>query len=192
MNWTWPCQNNPTPGCGQHVIDLVGADAGAASVAFDWYGHVDGYDRLVIDSHQAHFDVGRLQLYLLEKAILPEITGGNADTLGEALAHWVNCADLATQAMQGNDICDASGNNCLGQTLINGACVAAMNEIGDYITAPLQNQPLLHVNLTGTARLVDENATSFASGIEDGRTDGVVFDTLEPVTATWSAVRATD
>ena len=189
VHWTWRCQNSADPNCGVQVLDLVAADAGAASVVYDWIGHVEGYDQLVVDSHQATLDVGRLQLYLLEKVIIPELTGGNADTMGEALAYWVNCDDLAAQVLGGNDICDPTGLFCIGETLINGACVAAMNEIAAQVTGPLQNQPVLDLDLSATARLVDTEAVSMAGEIVEGRTNGVVQGGMEQIDATWTAVR---
>ncbi len=192
VNWTWPCQNNPGPTCGQHEIDLAGLDAGAATVRYDWEGYVQNYDELIIQSHTATIDVGKLQVYLLEKAIIPELTGGAASTMGGALAHWVNCRDLAANALNGNDICDPTGIFCIGQTFIEGACVAAMNEIGDYITDPLQNQPSVSLDLTGDARLIDGGAISFADEVVEANTTGTVQGGTEAVSAGWSAARIVD
>lgn len=190
VHWTWQCQNNPAPDCGEYIVDLQGDGAAAAAVSYEWTGHVDGYDQLVIDSHEAHFDIGRLQLYLLEQVMLPQLTGGNADSLDEALAYWVDCDGLAQQALAGNDFCDPTGTLCLGETLIEAACTTALAEVADWITQPLLNQPVLvDIALSGHGRLRDVSANSFADQIREGYTTGTVVGSTEPVTVSWTADR---
>jgi hypothetical protein len=189
VHWDWRCQNNPDPDCGVYTVDLEGDDEEAGKVAYDWLGRVEGYDDLIIDSHEAQLDVGRLQMYLLEKIMIPELTGGNATSLSGALSYWVDCPGLAAQVMAGNDLCDPTGLFCLGQTVIEGACNAAMDQVADQVLGPIDQEVLLDIEMAGTARLLDTSATGIADEIREGHTDGTLVDSGEQVTVTWSAAR---
>lgn len=189
VNWTWRCQNSADPNCGVETLDLTGPDAAAAQVEYDWLGHVEGYDGFVVNSHEAQLDVGQLQLYLLEKVIIPEITGGAADSIEGAIQHWVNCADLAQQAIAGNDICDPTGTLCLGQTIIEGACTAAVSEVASQILDPIDESVILDIEMAGQARLIDITSNGSADEIVDGVNTGIVTGSGEAIGATWTAVR---
>lgn len=191
VDWTWRCQQNPTQNCQQYIVDLQ--STGAAAVEYDWEGYVDGYDQLVVGSHDVTFDVGRLQMYLLEQVIIPDLTGGNANSLAGALSYWVDCPGLAAQALGNNDICDPTGTLCVGQTLIEGACNAAMTEVADAVLGPIQGQDVIaDMTLDGKATLIDLTPNGIADELHDGVTEGVLTNSTEPVTATWTAVRITD
>jgi hypothetical protein len=189
VHWDWRCENNPDPDCGIYVVDLEGDDQEAGEMSYDWLGRVDGYDDLLIDSHEAQLDVGRLQMYLLEKIMIPELTGGNATSLAGALSYWADCEGIAQQAIQGNDICDPTGLFCVGETLIEGACNAAMDQIAGEVLDPIDQEVLLDIEMAGTARLVDTSATGIADEIHEGDTLGTLVESGEQVTVTWSATR---
>ncbi len=191
IDWTWRCQQNPTQNCQQYIVDLQGAGAAAAAVSYDWEGYVDGYDQLLVGSHAVSFDVGRLQMYLLEQVIIPDLTGGAANSLDGALAYWVDCPGLAAQVLGNNDICDPTGTICLGATLIEGACNAAMTQVANAILGPIQGQDVIaDMTLAGKATLIDLAPNGIADELHDGRTEGVLTNSTEPVTALWTAVRS--
>lgn len=191
VDWTWRCQQNPAQqNCQQYTVDLQGSGAAAATVSYEWTGYVDGYDQLVVGSHNVLFDIGRLQLYLLEQVIIPDLTGGNANSLAGAFAYWVDCDGLAQQALGGNDICDPSGIFCLGDAIIESACVAAVTEVADFVTGPILNQPVVaDMVLAGKATLIDGTPNGIADELHDGRTEGTLQNSTETVTANWNAVR---
>lgn len=192
IDWTWRCQLDPTiPNCDQYTVDLQDTGAQAAAVQFEWTGYVDGYDRLSINSHQVSFDIGRLQMYLLNEVILPDLTGGAANSLAGALQYWVDCPGLAANAVGNNDVC--LGPFCLGETLIEGACNAAMAAVADFVIGPIEGQDVIaDLELSASALLVDLQPDGLADELRQGQTDGVRASSTEEVHATWSAVRIGD
>lgn len=190
VDWTWRCQQNPTLNCSQYTVDLTGSGAQAATVEYDWTGFVDGFDKLMVGSHEVTFDIGRLQMYLLEQVIIPDLTGGNANSLEDALSYWVDCPGIAANALGGNDLCDSTGSFCLGQTLIEGACNAAMGAVADAVLGPIEGQDVIaDMVLDGKAILVDNTPNGIADELHEGVTEGTLANSTEQVNATWTAVR---
>jgi hypothetical protein len=191
IHWTWQCEESSADDCGIHTIDLTENGEEAGAVSYQWEGHVDGYDNLVIESHQAQIETGRLQLYLLEQVILPALTGDNAHSIGEALQYWVDCGDLASRIIGGDPICDpATGLLCIDEPLVESACNAGLNEVGEWLEGPIRDQSgALDIELSGEAKLVDSDSDGIVNEIIEGDTEGVLAGGDEPVTVEWSAVR---
>lgn len=188
VHWTWKCEQRQSADCGVHVIDVERDGLGAVSYA--WTGRVDGYDQLVIDSHEAQVDTGALLLFLLENVILPDVTGGNAHSIEEALSYWIDCTTLAQRATQGRQLCDPTGFFCVGANAVDFACEAAVGELAEYIASPIADgSNTVDIQLSGTARLVDAASNGVADEIADGRTNGILNGTGEPVTVGWTAAR---
>ena len=191
VSWTWRCTDRNAAGCESQVVDLTGTGAQAGAVSYDWTGQVDNYSDLRIDSHEAQIDIGRLQLYLLEQVILPDLTNGQANSIGEAVAYWIDCDALANAALNGSEICDPTGIFCAGPPEAAVACEFALTQLGDYLAEPLQEIDVkLDIQLAGTATLVDGDANSVTDQIDDGATTGALAGSTEPVTVQWSAVTA--
>ncbi len=191
VSWTWRCQNRQTTGCETQEVDLTEAGAEAGVVAYDWTGRVDNYDGLVIDAQATQIDIGRLQLYLLEQVILPDITNNRAHSVGEAVAYWVDCNALAQRALQGQEVCDPTGFFCAGQPEAAAACEAAIGYLAGYVTQPLEDfSATLDLDLSGRATLVDGDGNGFADQIDEGVTTGQLAGSTEPVRVEWSGVTA--
>lgn len=191
VSWTWRCAQSQTAGCETHEVDLTNNGGAAGAVSYDWTGQVQTYDHLVIESHQAQIDIGRLQLFLLEQVILPDITNGQANSIAEAIVYWIDCNALASRALQGAEVCDPTGFFCAGEDEAAIACEFALGELADYVTQPLEGLTSnLDIELAGTAKLVDGDSNGITDQIDDGNTTGQLSGSSEPVVVEWSAVTA--
>lgn len=189
--WTWKCEDRQAAGCESHRVDLTEAGGAAGAISYDWTGRVDDYADLVIDAHAVQIDIGRLQLYLLEQVILPELTNGRATSLAEAAAHWIDCGALAQRALQGQEMCDPTGFFCVGPPEAASVCEDAIEFLAEQVTRPLRDlDATLQMQMNGRATLVDGAGAGIAAQIDDGLTTGTVAGASEPVRVEWSGVSA--
>jgi hypothetical protein len=189
INASWNCPVGSPAGCGRYEIpvDPAGNLPGLGNVNYLWSGTVTDYDQLHINSHAFNFAYGALLLTIIEQVAIPQLTGGNANTLAGALSYWVDCPGIA-QSVAGNLLC-LTPTQCLGQTIVEQACVGAMNGIAASVSAPLLNQSVsFDLEFTGGATLVDGQSEGFVDNIVDGHNVGTMVSTGAPVDVLWSAV----
>lgn len=185
---SWQCEEDPSPTCADTTIDVE--RDGFGEVSYDWTGRVEGYDRLVIESHAVQVDTGALLLFILENEILPALTRGNAHSVEEAVGSLINCQTIARRATQGRDLCDPSGIFCIGQAGVEAACEAGIAALTEQLVAPIRDASnVVDLQLAGTATLRDLDSDGLVDAIEDGETLGTLNNTNEPVVVEWEAAR---
>lgn len=182
LNLSWQCTGaNPAPGCGRYEIpvDRDGNLPGLGSVNYTWTGTVTDYDQLAIASHAFAFHYGELLLTIIEQVAIPQLTGGSANTLAGALAHWIDCQGIAQ---------DLSSEPLI-QGIATQACNGAMAGIAATVTAPLLNQSVsFDLEFSGSATLVDGQSEGFVDSINEGHNLGTMVSTGAPVDVLWTAV----
>ncbi len=184
LNLSWQCDQNSGPNCGRYEIpvDADGNLPGLGHVAYDWEGAVVNYDQLELSSLETVFDYGGLLVTIINQVVVPELTGGNANSLGGALSYWVDCPGLAQQ------IAGCASGSCLGASVVDGACQAAMTTVANQVIQPLQQQSVtLALEFDGEGTLYDSAANGFVDQIVDGKNVGTMVDTGAPVNVDWSA-----
>ncbi len=180
LNLSWQCDVNSPPDCGRYEIpvDPDGNLPALGYVSYDWTGEVVDYDGLKLDSLQTQIEYGKLLVLIIEKVVMPELTGGNADTLAGALNYWVDCPGLA-QDLVGSGI---------GATIVDTACQAALTTAAGVIVAPLQNENVVFdLVFDGEATMKDTASNGWVDEIRDGENVGTMVNSGAPVTVEWSA-----
>jgi hypothetical protein len=163
-------------------------------MSYQWQGTVEGYDAFTVQSYQTQLQMGALLLHIIEAVVIPQLTGGNADSLAGAFAYWIDCADLAQQVV-GNQWCVTvpflGTQLCLGQATAEMACNYAIQELTQRVVDPIINQSIvLDVTLSGNATLVDTTSDGYANEMKDGVTTGVVDGSSAPILVEWEATLA--
>jgi hypothetical protein len=201
LYWRWNCDASSPPDCG--AIDLV-ADANGqlgslGVVSSEWTGRVASYNQLQIDQHPQTLRYGRLIIYILNDVIIPEVTNGNANSLSEAFAYWIGCADLA-DSITGSD----GEVGALGATLtddqIESFCSNSISTIFGFADLIVNNLEFdLGMRIGGEATTVETTSDGFVDLLEDGTYEGYIQSTDSntsgqgsPIDATWSAERIDD
>lgn len=200
LYWRQGCDQVADPICGQIPIRATDgstfADLGVLSSS--WTGRVVGYDQLQIDEHPITLRYGRLLIYVLNQVILPSITGGNASSLTEAFAYWINCGGLAL-SITGSDgeICALSA--CIQASQIEGFCSGTVSTLFGFADALITNLEFdANIRVGGDATLIEEDSDGFVDRMEMGTYRGYLNASsnsggqqglTSPVTATWSATK---
>lgn len=184
LNLSWRCDQNSGPNCGRYEIpvDADGNLPGLGHVSYDWEGQVVNYDELDLTSLETDFDYGGLLVTIINQVVVPELTGGNATSLGGALSYWVDCPGLAQQ------IAGCASGSCVAASVVDGACQAAMTTVANQVIQPLQSQSVtLALELEGEGTLFDSAANGFVDQIIDGKNVGTMVDSGAAVNVDWSA-----
>lgn len=133
----------------------VGSQTEFGALQAVWDGRIVDYNQLEIDPHEMEIPYGRVAMYFLTNSILPAVTGGNANSIGGALEHWI-CSGLGSifsiPAATVQGFC---------RTAVNMLDLAA-NIFADGLTLPIN----LHISGLGT--LVDYTSDGMADVIEEG------------------------
>jgi hypothetical protein len=199
LYWRWNCPMNAPDDCG--AIDIVADESGNLGqlgvLSSEWDGRVVAYNQLQIDEHPLTIRYGRLIRYILNDVVLPELTGGNANSLSEAFAYWIGCGDLAT-SITGSDgeICGAG--LCVYDSDIEGFCSTAVGTVFGFADALVRNLDFdIGLRLGGEDTLVEETSDGYVDRIVEGTYNGYMESTDDmgqtrrsPFTATWEAVKA--
>lgn len=199
LYWRKGCDQVADPICGQIPINATDgstfADLGVLSS--NWTGRVVGYDQLQIDEHPITLRYGRLLIYVLNQVILPSITGGNANSLTEAFAYWINCQGLALNVTGADgEICALGA--CIQATQIEGFCSGTISTLFGFADALITNLEFdANIRVGGDATLIEEDSDGFVDKMERGSYRGYLGTSnnggqqglTSPVTATWSATK---
>ena len=183
LNLDWRCDTVANPGCGDYELsmDQDGNLPGLGAVHYDWTGRIYDYNHLTIEGHEMTIEYGALLVTIIEQVVIPELTNGQANTFEGAFNYWVDCNGLAQNIV---------GSLPIGQGAVEQACLDAMADAADYVTAPLLNQNTAFLlDLAGTAMLRDTTSNNWVDEMYDGVHTGTMVDTGAPVSVEWSAVR---
>lgn len=162
--WTRGCDGTD-PTCGEIRIG-VGADSEIGVLQGRWDGRVYDYNQLEIDPHEVTIPYGRVITYLLNQHLLPGITGGNANNLGQAFEYLL-CNNLGSFSIAGFTF-DAS--------TMQGFCSAVFNALG--LVAELYVGSLTYsidLDISGVGTLVDLESNGMVNIIEDGEFLGELY-----------------
>ncbi len=191
LYWRWDCDANSPPDCG--AIDLAADSAGEIAdlgvLSSEWTGRVVGYNQLQIDTHSLTLRYGRLIIYILNDVIIPRITDNNANSLSEAFAYWIGCADIASSI---GDI-SALGFN-LSEAQIEGFCTSAVSTIFGFADLLITNLEFdIGLRLGGEGKLIELTSDGRVDEIREGTFTGYMESSeggaSSPFTATWEGVR---
>jgi hypothetical protein len=193
LYWRWNCDSTSPPDCGAIEILADGnGDFGELGVlSSEWTGRVTAYNQLQIDMHPLSLRYGRLIQYVLNEVILPEMTDGNANSLGDAFTYWV-CDGLVSRVADSNgEVC--AGSNCIDAQYYCETAVSTVFGFADLLVSNLEYD--LGMRIGGEGRLVETTSDGFVDFIEDGEFNGYMQNVdlgqqqASPIEATWSAER---
>jgi hypothetical protein len=185
LYFSWQCDSTSPPNCGRYELPVAanGQIQGLGHVSYDWTGNVENYNQLNLYSIETRFDYGALMVTILEQVVIPELTGGNANSVAGFLVNLVDCAGIASEISAG-----AGSGSGLVQTVVENACTGVVTQLANEVTQPLQNlQVEFDLELDGTATLIDGQSAGFVDEIQNGLNLGTVVSTQAPVTVEWSA-----
>lgn len=199
LYWRRGCDANSPPDCGQIPItaDSGSEFANLGVLSSNWMGRVVAYDQLQIDQHPITLRYGRLIIYVLNEVILPAVTNGNANSLSEAFAYWINCGGLAT-SVTGSDGKLCALGACIYATDIENFCSGTVSTLFGFADSLVRNLEFdIGLKVGGEAKLIEEDSDGFVDRMEEGTFTGYVTGSsnnnggnqmlTSPVTATWTA-----
>lgn len=200
LYWRQGCDRVADPQCG--IIPIVassGSDfADLGILSSNWTGRVVAYDQLQVDQHPITLRYGRLLIFVLNEVILPGVTNGQAHSLSQAFAYWINCQGIAT-GVTGSDgeICALGA--CLYATDIANFCNSTVSTVFGFADSLVRNLEFdIGLSVGGDAKLIEEDSDGFVDKIEMGKFNGSVTrqdggansqNLTSPVSATWSALK---
>ena len=199
LYWRRGCDATSPPDCG--AIPLTAASgtdlASLGILSSQWTGRVVAYDQLEINEHPITLRYGRLIIYVLNEVILPAMTNGQARSLSEAFAYWINCPGIAT-GITGSDGQLCALGACIYATDIQRFCASTVSTVFGFADAIVRNLEFdIGLKVVGKGKLIEEDSDGLVDKIEDGTFTGFVTrqdsaggqQLTSPVSATWSAVK---
>ena len=156
--WTRSCDANSPPDCGEIRIGLGdGSDFGALESR--WEGRLYDYNQLEIDPHDMTIPYGRVITYILNNHIIPGLTGGNANNLGQALDYWI-CSGLGGFSLFGITI---------PASTVQSLCSTAVATLNLATNIYLNNLTYsIDLFMSGVGTVVDLESNGIVDRIEDG------------------------
>ncbi len=100
--WRMNCDGTD-PNCGRYPlttdllrqIDGNHIDKSIDFLSGTWNGSLaNGYDKLSVEAHELKLYYGQILVYVLEKILLPKITGDKVDRFDDLLSYWINCEKI--------------------------------------------------------------------------------------------------
>ena len=156
--WTRNCGPNDPPDCGEIRIGLNDTSEFGVMEA-DWDGRLFDYNQLEIDPHDMTLPYGQLITYILNQHMLPWLTNGNANNLGEAFEYLL-CNNIGDFTLAGYTI-DAS--------TLQGFCSTAFNLAGFAADIYLSNLTYsIDLFISGVGTMVDLESNAIVDVIEEG------------------------
>lgn len=163
--WTRNCGPNDPADCGEIRVGLENnSDFGILESR--WNGRVYDYNQLEIDPHDMTIPYGQVITLLLNEHLLPAITNGNANNLGQAFEYLL-CSNLGGFSI--------AGVNFTAQQM-QGYCSTVFSALGlaaELYVTNLEYSIDLHIGGVGT--LTDLESNGFVDIIEDGNFLGQLY-----------------
>ncbi len=177
--WTRNCGPTDPADCGEIYIGL-GSDSEFGVMEAEWDGRVFDYNQLEIDPHEMVMPYGDVILYILNNTILPALTGGNANSLGDALDYWI-CSNIGSTTVLGISI------------PVGTLCTTAVSLLDIYVQGYLSGLTFdIDLHVSGLGTMVDLESNSLVDVIEDGTFLGQLYNEdgeATDIDATFTAVR---
>ncbi len=145
------------------------------------------YNLLNMDRHEIALSYGKLVIWALNDIFIPAISGGQAHSVDDLAAMWLDCAGLAA-----GDIGDAAESIGVDRSEVEAACMSVVNTLINPVDDMLGRLSLATtLSLLGTARLIDDDCDMDVDRIVDGTYSGYIesANSQAVVTGDWSAVR---
>lgn len=200
LYWRWNCNANSPPDCGaiNLQVDPDGRIGELGILSSEWDGRLVAYNQLQIDRHPISLNYGRLIMYVLNEVILPQVTGGSAHSMGEAMDQWI-CGGLG-RAVTGSDgeICVdlAVWRGCLYDHQISGFCSSVIGTVFGLADLLVSNLELdIRFSVAGEGTVLETNSDGLVDVIRNGTFEGFIQNTnpgqgsASPITATWEATQ---
>jgi hypothetical protein len=159
--------------CGR--IELNSKDITAQNFPLDFLGGtftalLADFNKLVVNQHAIKLNYGRLVLWVLNEVIISGITGGQAHSLREAAALWINCKGIS-QGVFGQ-IFEWFGGS---RQDVENICVTGVGFLFGFVETFLDALSLdTELSMSGTGTLVDNDCDLKVDRITNGRHVGYV------------------
>lgn len=196
LYWRQGCVEEGSPGydpeCGKFSLDMKDMTVIPDGFPMDlleggFTATIFKYNLLNMDRHEIALSYGKLVIWALNDIFIPGISGGQAHSIDELAAMWLDCAGLAA-----GDIGDAAESIGFDRSDVEAACLGVVNTLINPVDDMLGRLSLATtLSLLGTARLIDDDCDMDVDRIVDGTYSGYIesANSQAVVTGDWSAER---
>lgn len=195
LYWRWNCDSTSPPDCGAINIqaDADGELGDLGVLSSEWTGRVIAYNQIQIDRHPLSLRYGRLMMHVLNNIIIPQITGGQANSLSEAFTGWVCDGLVGSIAGDDGEVCAMGA--CFD---VAGACDSVVSSIAGLADLLVDNLEYdVGLSIAGEATLVELTSDGIVDELKDGVFEGTLRNASDPngaaqasgISATWQGVR---
>lgn len=160
------------------AIELTAAENGEIAdlgvISSEWEGRVASYNELRIERHDIPLNYGRLVKFVLNQVVIPELTGGEANSLSGAFSHWIGCESLADDITGSDDSVGALGVEVTASE-ISGFCESAVGSVFGLAELAISNLEYeTGIRVGGDATLVETTSDGVVDYLEEGGYSGYI------------------
>ena len=178
--------------CGRHVLTTEMLEQIEGSQIDDtipflsgtWSGSLaNGYDKLSVEAHELRLYYGKIIVYMIEKILLPKLTGGNVSEFENLLPYWVDCKGIGAWIHEKFEkansgfwdwvIPDSLVPSQQGAENFCNSAVSGLSGAFGFVEAWAEMQSAgSDIKISGTAKLRDTNGDNIVDDIVDGTWSG--------------------